>query len=486
MADLKALSGFPQSSNELDKWRKAGRVFKEGKWFEPVTKDRNGDGRIGVNDKPDVVQSGLQQNQAIGNELAKIQTQTTNLGTDINNLNAGNLKETGAVKVNEPITIAPDTTNIDGKLSVFEQEKIEADARVEQTKKEKEDFEKGGTTAKAKKWWEDLGNKPTTEEKTDSEFEDIGVDPAEFFAERAIDRAEVAGMYDNYNKIDTAKQAQLDSVEQPGVYRSVVNTEKRRIEKDFNRQLNQVAGQINTKLALMAMDKGDFQEAKNFVKDAVANYVFDLKTEYERYDAFESENQGVLEDLDQEYKDALADAKQSARDVYLETEKEKTDVMNLLLQNRNAGISVDDTLEEAVAKVAKQPGGTKFTAQQLLKLEQAGMDPTTNRAGALNLLFGGGGATDDSVRTNNANATIQAKKGADGKIAWETYAQMAQDWIAQGGTTSDFKTSFPPEVYMDENNQNALPGALKPTGGLSPTEMLYQQMILQANAKGGK
>lgn len=79
----------------------------------------------------------------------------------------------------------------------------------------------------------------------------------------------------------------------------------------------------------------------------------------------------------------------------------------------------------------------------------------------------GSGTKTDAQKVSAINNLINSSKGADGKIAWETYAKAAQQWIALGGTTSDFKTAFPPETLMDQGNISALPSSLKPSGSSS-------------------
>jgi len=68
----------------------------------------------------------------------------------------------------------------------------------------------------------------------------------------------------------------------------------------------------------------------------------------------------------------------------------------------------------------------------------------------------------DATRVSNANTTIQQKQGSDKKIAWETYVDMARDWISQGGTVGDLRVAFPPETLMNEGNLKLLPSSLRP------------------------
>ena len=70
----------------------------------------------------------------------------------------------------------------------------------------------------------------------------------------------------------------------------------------------------------------------------------------------------------------------------------------------------------------------------------------------------------DNTRVSTVQALINGKKGGDGKIAWETYAEAAQKWIGLGGSVTDFKVAFPPELYMNAGNIAALPSSLKPSG----------------------
>ena len=55
-------------------------------------------------------------------------------------------------------------------------------------------------------------------------------------------------------------------------------------------------------------------------------------------------------------------------------------------------------------------------------------------------------AIDDYLIKNN-------KFGSDGKISWETYLQMAQDWGNNGGSEKDFYLSYPIISYLDSDNK---------------------------------
>jgi len=85
----------------------------------------------------------------------------------------------------------------------------------------------------------------------------------------------------------------------------------------------------------------------------------------------------------------------------------------------------------------------------------------------------------DAMRVSNIQSFIDSKKGLDGLIAFETYQQAAQNWISQGGTTSDFKVAFPAESLMDKGNLNKLPESLQPTG-FKPTPTVQD---IQTQAK---
>ncbi|MCR4307109.1 MAG: hypothetical protein NUV80_00955 [Candidatus Berkelbacteria bacterium] len=53
---------------------------------------------------------------------------------------------------------------------------------------------------------------------------------------------------------------------------------------------------------------------------------------------------------------------------------------------------------------------------------------------------------DDKLTANNAF-------GSDGKISWETYLWLAQNWVNNEGKIADFDLNYPIDQYLDEGNK---------------------------------
>ena len=100
----------------------------------------------------------------------------------------------------------------------------------------------------------------------------------------------------------------------------------------------------------MAQKQGLFNDATAFAAQAVSDYVYDKELAYNQIVAFEEENNFAIAELDKEFKDALQEGKDLAFTIWQEAKAEKTQVMDLNLQFPDAGINLDDTIEEANVK----------------------------------------------------------------------------------------------------------------------------------------
>ena len=265
------------------------------------------------------------------------------------------LEDTGELKIPDPVVEQKDLTDANGYLARLKQESEDEAARL---KKEADDRAAANKkAAEEKRSWYDKAFPETREEKRESEYEELGVDPTEYIAEKKADIAELEGLWTSYNDKEAQRDAAVATQQgRPGADIAFQNREVQNINNKYNVELNRMAAKINTKSAIMAQKQGLMNEAKAFAKEAVDDYTYDMQIAYEQLEQFEEENRLELEDIEQEYKDQLAETKAIDYEIWQETKKEKTSVMDLMLQSPQAGISLDDTLEEAVQKAAKWAG----------------------------------------------------------------------------------------------------------------------------------
>lgn len=251
-----------------------------------------------------------------------------------------------------PIDISHATSREDfytKQLEILRQQEEERITRQEEARKEAE---------KTSTMWDKFLGKPGTEEKRDIEFEEIGVDAKEFFAEQEAGIAEIESLRNDYDSTVAMKdQSMLREENRLGTMQTI-SGRMNVVEKEWNIRLSQKAAGINTKLAIMEMQNGNFEQARSFVDQAVRDYTYDMKLEYDMIQKFEDDNKDAIAELDAEYKDILAETKNIIFGRFEFEEAKAKDIGNLMLQYPTAGITFEDTMEQAIAK------GSRWAAAQ--------------------------------------------------------------------------------------------------------------------------
>jgi len=106
-----------------------------------------------------------------------------------------------------------------------------------------------------------------------------------------------------------------------------------------------LAAQLSAEAAVMQAYQGNLAEAKSLVTSAVNAYAADLEMERRKYEAVFNYYSDFVSDLTNEQRRILEQGYQEALRKEQEVKKEKTDVLNLMLQYPEAGITVDDSLQ---------------------------------------------------------------------------------------------------------------------------------------------
>jgi len=227
----------------------------------------------------------------------------------------------------------------------------------ERNRLEAERVAKEETTAEAKaakeeqSWRDKIAGKGTQEEAQEEAYEDIGVDPEQWFEDNASDIAEMESLHDSYNAKMLERDNALAGVEGVGMPQGWMDDRKIVITNKYNAELNHIAAGISSKASIMAAKNNRLNEAQEFANKAVQNFIADLTFEYQRYSDFVDANDDLLADLGAEYQ-GFVQAEKDALYERLELQRaDKIAVMRLMQDAKGgAGITIEDTLEEANAK----------------------------------------------------------------------------------------------------------------------------------------
>jgi hypothetical protein len=247
---------------------------------------------------------------------------------------------------------SPDMSSTSGAMSYWETYLKEQQAKSDQAQKDW-DAQQKTYQEQSKSIWDKLQSQPTQQQTRDEYFQSIGVNPADYFSKQKSQLAEVQTLQEDYNNAVAQKELQLSKTQESLAPMSFITAKMSRQERDANIILNQKSANINTKLGVMEAEKGNFTEAQNYVNQAVQQYTYDLELQYKDFEIFRDMNKEVLDGLDSRYINALNSAQNAAQQAYEIAKSNTTDILNLMLKYPGAGITINDTIENATKKASK-------------------------------------------------------------------------------------------------------------------------------------
>lgn len=323
-----------------------------------------------------------------------------------------------------------------------------------------------------------MGQKPEpldTEEVTRQAFESMGL-PADFtkqqFDKMQANAGEIASLSTQLATLDTQEQESLARISDQPIPMENISRQQSKTQRDFAIKKSGVAAELQAKAAYAQALRGDFQLVTQLVDKAVQAATFEKTQEIADYKWMYENYEDEFNSLDKREQDLFDDLLRSMEAEQRATQQDLKDKMNLYLTN---GVPIPDvnTLKtQSYADAATYVSQNRTTSgSKLIEVSQGAslFDPITGKFVARAPGSAGAGGEDD-VRVQTVRSYIDGLKGADGKIAYKTYASAAQRFVQMGGNTADFKTAFPAELLMDSGNLNKLPESLQPTGfSPSPT-----------------
>lgn len=199
-----------------------------------------------------------------------------------------------------------------------------------------------------------LGSKSPSQVQSETQSK-IGIDPAQYFATEKASIAELQTLNEDLNATIAARDAQVAQTSGQMASNNFISNRVAQIERNAAVVINQKTANINSKAALLQASQGLFEEANKYVAQAVTAATADLKYNVDLFSTLYETNQNTIDNLDTKYQSALKDAKLAAESAWTTAVNEKTEVGKLLVANPQAAININDTLEEAYAKVTRNP-----------------------------------------------------------------------------------------------------------------------------------
>jgi len=358
--------GFPQSSDELEEWRKQGRTFKDGQWIEPDT----GPAGANLGDAGQQIKPGFEK----GGET----------------IGAGDLTQGGDFKIEDPEVEQRTITNVNEfRAAQLVSQEEEMKRIAEEAEARKAAFEPA-KKSKIDKALQAFGL--TKEEKREEKGEEIDFNEREYFTRAKADLAALDAMEESYVKLESQKDAAIAQAQgHVGAGLSLQNRQIQNITNKYNVELNKISSDMKIKAASMARRQGLANEARAFIKDAVDDYVYDKKLAYDNIVAFQEQHADEMEDLEQEYKDILKESEETALAIWEKKEEDALWNGEKIEEYPDIGIELSDTREEVFEKI-RIAGG----APDLLSVAEAkslGVPYGTTRQQAMGITPGTGAGT---------------------------------------------------------------------------------------------
>lgn len=129
-----------------------------------------------------------------------------------------------------------------------------------------------------------------------------------------------------------------------------LSAQQARIAESFDRRINTLAAQEATQVALFQAQQGQIDQARALVSDIVNAMTYDTNLELTKMQMFLDINRDEISMLDTSIQRDLNEVTRQLENELNQERQERTAVLELMLQYNSAGISANDTLENAVIK----------------------------------------------------------------------------------------------------------------------------------------
>ncbi len=330
------IAGYPKTQAEMEEWRKKYKFDPTAKkWYIPETPSVS----------PKI--------REIGKKIEEIKLKTKEIGKEVERISADKIKETIELpeipdELSKPKDALESVDKIKSTTSVYtsyvqgliERHK-EIMKRLEETEKERKSFlEK--LTAKPEK---------TREEKLEELRKEYGI--PEKIEEIEKQAMKVAKLQEEIERLDLQRRQEIEAQYQRRVAMPVIESAVREINREYSFKRAKLAVELGAQAAVLEALQGNLETARNLIRESISAYMYDIEEERRRYEAFFDYYSDVYESLEREEREIIDQAYQTLLQREQEIKAEKEQVGELMIQYPNAGITVDDSLDEARRKVAE-------------------------------------------------------------------------------------------------------------------------------------
>ena len=390
------VGGVPKSSNEYEAWVSQGRTFDSaaGKWYEKATTTPT--------------TTTLTENKSYLSNLLNV---AGDRGLDVSQI----LTNPNYVPPATPVE-KYDYSAAKGSADLLAEQFKSIQAQKDEAAKKLSEAGKESATDMASLI---SSYKPQTIDITGAtEMAETKYGTDDLLAKLQTQNVKVASLQGELQRLATEELTSIDTAEGRMASRGAIEGEKDTITRAYNIKKAYKSAELYAEAAVAQAYSSNYTEAQKLVTRAVDAYTTEIKQEIENYNNLFSLQSDWIQTLDKKEQDLL----QSKYDELVSKEeqlrKDKTDILNLMLQYPNAGIDINDTMEGAVKKA--QP---YEAANQAAKASKAdGTMESQELEGWLNYLMD---ATQSDPVNGFRNAITSIPSAARGEVISSFYAIQA-------------------------------------------------------------
>jgi hypothetical protein len=195
-------------------------------------------------------------------------------------------------------------------------------------------------------------------------YETNGINPADYFADQKRKIAEIDSLNKDYNAVVKRRDQQIAQTQGALASMDFINNQTAQINRNAAPVLSEMSANINSHAAVLEALQGNFAQATSLANQAVQDATSQYQFKVDAFKTFYQMNQDAIDRMDNRYKEAFNAEWESAK-MKLETEtQDKKAIADLMTTNPQAGISLNDTYEQALQKY-QAAGGDPLRAAQI-------------------------------------------------------------------------------------------------------------------------
>lgn len=308
----------------------------------------------------------------------------------------------GIPDLNTPtLEVKPDTT-ANAILNYITNEQL----RIAEEKKKLEEVAKTslGATTGTESLVELAQKTPTINTSTIRTQQEQASGATQLREDIALQSTKLAGIKGERDKLDIMEQNEIEALEKAGITRGAIDREKIVIERKYASKKAQLSADLNAEASMLAAMQGNYTMAKEVADQAVEDYVYDYKQKVENFNNVFDIYSDLVNDLNDDEKEILKTAAENAQNELDKVTQEKKDVMALKLQYAGAGISINDSLEQATAKAEIIAVSDAELNRQLKEAQLTEAQDTTDTETQLATLY----AQAQTLASSKGVSTIEA------------------------------------------------------------------------------